>query len=128
MLPQLGVGGWMPRPRKSRAASIRMIWPTPRLAATISTGSTFGSRWRTINRASRAPIDLVARMKSRCLTDSTSPRTRRATLPHPTEATIAASVNAFGRNRMDIKMKRKIAGIASTVSTSRINTSSVQPP
>ena len=44
MLPQLAVGGWTPRPMKSRAASRRMIWPTPRLAATIITGSTLGSR------------------------------------------------------------------------------------
>ncbi len=118
----------MPRPRKSRAASMRMICPTPRLAATISTGSTFGSRCRSIRRVSRAPIDLVARMKSRCLTDSTSPRTSRATLPQPTEATIAASVNALGRKRIDIRMKRKIAGIDSTMSTNRISTSSIQPP
>ena len=118
----------MPRPRKSRAASMRMICPTPRLAATISTGRTLGSRWRTIRRESLAPIDLVARMKSRCFTDSTSPRTRRATWPHPTEATIAARVIGFGRIRIDIRMKRKMAGIASTVSTTRMRTSSIQPP
>src|SRR5256885_1504305 len=32
MLPQLGVGAWIPSPRKSSAASISTTWPTPRLA------------------------------------------------------------------------------------------------
>src|SRR6266852_5156855 len=128
MLPQLGVAGEMPRPRKSRAASMRTTEPRYRLPKTISTWSTLGSRWRRIRRRSSAPRERVATMKSRARTDSTSPRTSRAMLPQPTDAMISASVMVLGLNSIDIRMKRKIAGTARMMSTKRIKSPSISPP
>src|SRR5215467_9791506 len=120
MLPQLGVGGWMPRPRKDSADSARMIWPTARLAATIITGRALGSRWRSITRMAPAPTERVATMNSRDRSDSASARTRRLTLPQPTNAMMNDSVTAFGRSSVLSRMNRKIAGIERMMSTSRM--------
>src|SRR6185437_12331713 len=46
MLPQLGFGGWMPRPRNESPLSSKMALPTPSVMATIAGPSALGSTWR----------------------------------------------------------------------------------
>jgi hypothetical protein len=43
ILPQLAVGGWIPRPRKLNTLSNRMIFPTVNVVATIIGEVTFGN-------------------------------------------------------------------------------------
>src|SRR5690606_13296713 len=43
MYPQEGEGGWTPSPRKERPASSTIVLPIPRVAATITGASTFGT-------------------------------------------------------------------------------------
>ena len=42
--PQLGVGGWMPSPRKLSVVSARMAAPASRVAATMSGAREFGNK------------------------------------------------------------------------------------
>src|SRR2546425_507065 len=83
MLPHAGVGGWTPKPRKLIAASATMKDENWRLATTMMEGATFGSTCRRRRRARLIPSAAAACTKSRCLTDSTSPRTTRAYTTHP---------------------------------------------
>src|SRR5881296_2475450 len=83
MLPHAGVGGWTPKPRKLIAASATMKDENWRLATTMMEGATFGSTCRRRRRIRLIPSAAAACTKSRCLTDSTSPRTTRAYTTHP---------------------------------------------
>src|SRR5204863_3531491 len=60
MRPQDGYGSGMPRPRKEREASVRMVEPSCAVASTISGASVFGSTWRIAIRVSLMPIDFAA--------------------------------------------------------------------
>ena len=53
MLPQLGKGGRMPRPRNDSAASERIAVPMPSVAITISGPRMLGSTW--VNMMRRSP-------------------------------------------------------------------------
>ena len=53
MLPQLGKGGRMPRPRNDSAASARMAPPMPSVAITISGPRMLGRTW--VNMMRRSP-------------------------------------------------------------------------
>lgn len=45
----------MPNPRKERAASTRMAWPTCKVAWTMRGAMVLGTRWRNMMRKSVAP-------------------------------------------------------------------------
>src|SRR5262249_30872894 len=55
MLPQLGRGGWAPRPRYERPDSMRIVWPRSKVVWTTIAGSAFTRRWRTRIRRWLAP-------------------------------------------------------------------------
>ena len=76
-------GGRMPKPRKDRAASMRIANATASVPATMMGPAALGSRWRKIMRASEAPIARQASMNSCSRSDSTTPRTTREVAVHP---------------------------------------------
>ena len=53
--PQVGIGGWTPKPRKDRADSSMIDPPTARVADTTMGPSMFGRMWRRISRPGPAP-------------------------------------------------------------------------
>ena len=76
--PRLGVGGWMPRPRKLSAASNTITTGRCRVASTSTVGRTFGSTCCARIRTSEAPTARAAAANSRSRKDRTSARTTRA--------------------------------------------------
>src|SRR5450759_442952 len=78
MLPQLGVGGLTPRPRKLSEDSRMIAPPTPRVAPTMIGAIALGKIWRKTMRRSRSPTMREATMYSSSRMDSTVPRTTRA--------------------------------------------------
>ena len=78
MLPQLGVGGCTPRPRKLSPASSRIAFAMPNVAATITGARAFGSMWRKMMRPFDAPTVRLASTNSRSRSDRNSARTIRA--------------------------------------------------
>ena len=89
MLPQDGIGGWMPRPRKDRIDSNRMMPPTDSVVATMIGETTLGRMWTNITRLFDAPSAWAARTNSRAFIDRVEPRTSRATPVQPTIEMIA---------------------------------------
>src|SRR5271167_5016823 len=77
MSPQLGVGGWMPRPRKERVASKTMAVGMYSVASTSTGASRFGRMSTNMMRNGPAPSDLAASMYSFSFSDSVWPRTIR---------------------------------------------------
>ena len=77
MPPSVGVGGCTPSPRKLIADSATTICATWKLEMTSSAGTTFGSMWRPMMRASPAPIARTACTNSCSFRDMTRARTRR---------------------------------------------------
>ena len=69
-----------------------------------------------------APIARAARMNSRSLSESTWPRTRRATPIHDENPRTATSAASDGRNTAARKSSRNSIGTASSASTIRIRT------
>src|SRR4030095_15249013 len=62
MLPQLGVGGGMPSPRKDRLASVRMAVAMYRVPTTTSAYRALGNTWRAITRSCPLPRARAAMM------------------------------------------------------------------
>jgi hypothetical protein len=60
MLPQDGVGSWMPSPRNDSADSVSIAPPTPNVAATITGPIALGKIWRHIKRCVEAPTARAA--------------------------------------------------------------------
>ena len=87
MLPQLAIGGWMPRPRNDSTLSNRMMLPIDSVVETMIGEATLGSRWTHMIRALPAPSARAAVTNSRVLSDSVAPRTSRATVVQPTSET-----------------------------------------
>ncbi len=59
--PQLGSGGWVPRPMNDRAASARTANARLTEVCTMTGGAAFGRTCRNSNRRSEAPTDREAR-------------------------------------------------------------------
>jgi hypothetical protein len=83
MLPQAGVGGCTPKPRKEIEASATMNCANCRLATMMIDGATLGRTWRKSSRARPSPRAWAACTNSRSFKDSTSPRTTRAYTTQP---------------------------------------------
>ena len=62
MLPQLAMGGWTPRPRNERPASIRMAVATMNVALTTNGPMTPGRIWRKMVRRAFTPTARAASM------------------------------------------------------------------
>ena len=78
MLPQEGVGGWVPKPKKDRPASATMAPAMPNVAWTMTGPRTLGTRWRVMMRLASAPRARAAWTNSNSLSAKTCPLTRRA--------------------------------------------------
>ncbi|MNI53788.1 hypothetical protein D3C73_1086420 [compost metagenome] len=76
--PQETAGGFMPKPKKLREASIIIVVATLIVDMTIKEDMTLGRICVKIILTSLAPTALAAFTKSRSFTLSTSPRTTRA--------------------------------------------------
>ena len=79
MLPQLGVSGGIPDPRKLRNASVRIAVPQLYVACTASGASVDGRMWRNMTRGSVQPVATAASTKGHSRMDRTSDRTTRLT-------------------------------------------------
>ena len=60
MLPQLGCGGGMPKPRKLTDASASMLPPTETVNSTIIGATICGATWRARMRRVLAPVARAA--------------------------------------------------------------------
>src|SRR5688572_22533277 len=76
--PQLGVGGWVPRPRKLSVASTMIEVAMPRVVVTMMGARQLGRMWRARIIGSRTPRARQDSMYSFSLIESTLPRTSRA--------------------------------------------------
>src|SRR5206468_829486 len=76
--PQLGVGGWVPSPRKESVASTMIEVAMPSVVVTMIGARQFGRTWRRRIHGSRTPSARHASMYSFSLMDRTLPLTRRA--------------------------------------------------
>src|ERR1700733_1264716 len=98
MLPQLGVGGWMPRPRKDRVDSKTMALGMYSVAMTRTGASRFGRMSRNMIRNGPAPSDLAASMYSFSLMDRVWPRTIRAMPAQEKKVTMTMMIVRLGPN------------------------------
>ena len=80
--PQLGVGGWAPRPRKLRADSISSALDAMTAEKTITLPAAFGHMCLNAIRIPLAPTARAASTNSIDLRLRTSPRTSRANMPN----------------------------------------------
>ncbi len=128
MVPQEGVGGCTPSPRKERPASRTIVSPIPSVAATITGAIVFGMRWRTTRRARERPRARPACMNSRSLRLSTSPRTSRVGCGHCVRPSTATIRKIEGSKNAMIVMRSTSRGKEITMSTNRITTESNLPP
>ncbi|MNR15897.1 hypothetical protein D3C85_1324560 [compost metagenome] len=60
MLPQLGICGGMPTPRKLSTASVRMADAAMKVACTIRGANRLGRIWRSRMAGTRVPTDTAA--------------------------------------------------------------------
>ena len=78
MLPQVGVGSVMPRPRKLSIDSVRIAAGTRSVQRTMTGSMPFGSTWRSRMRPVLAPAARAASTYSRSRTASAAARVTRA--------------------------------------------------
>src|SRR3989454_11460493 len=90
--PQLGGGGWVPRPRKLRVASTMIDVAMPSVVVTMMGARQFGRTWRKRIQGSRTPRARQASTYSFSLMDSTLPRTRRGVIGGGTQAAAPRTV------------------------------------
>src|SRR5205807_8816182 len=96
--PHVGVGGWMPTPRKLRTASRKMAFGIPNVRVTMIGPSELGSRCLRINFAGDEPDERAASTDSFSLMDKTWPRTNRARPTQLTSAIAPKMVSRLGPN------------------------------
>src|SRR5713101_10218676 len=77
-LPQLAVGGWIPKPRNDSVLSTRIASATTSVAFTMMGPRQLGNTWRRMMRVFDAPIARDASTNSRSRNDRVAPRTIRA--------------------------------------------------
>src|SRR5216684_1254257 len=128
MLPHAGVGGWTPKPRKLIAASATMKDENWRLATTMMEGATFGSTCRRRRRTRLIPSAAAACTKSRCLTESTSPRTTRAYTTHPAAERLRMMLRRPSPTMALIVIASRMKGKESCTSAMRISTAELIGP
>src|SRR6185312_14931068 len=79
ILPQVGVSGLMPAPRKDRIASVRIADAQKFVPCTINGATVFGNRCRHMILGSAEPTEIAASTYGSSRADSTTERTSRAT-------------------------------------------------
>ncbi len=73
MFPQVGVGGWIPNPRKESADSARMAVAMSRVTLTMTGPMAFGSMWENMIRRFDAPAARAASTNSFSRKDRKTP-------------------------------------------------------
>ena len=101
---------------------------TVSVAATSTGATAFGMSWRTMSRPAPAPAARAASTNSCSLSDSTWPRTMRATDIHELRPMMSVIVHMSGFRNAASARSRKIVGIDSRTSTSRMIAASRAPP
>jgi hypothetical protein len=126
MLPQVGVSGGMPMPRKESTASIRIALAQTKVPCTISAGTVFGRMWRTSSTGVRVPAMMAASTYGSSRTESTIERTRRTTRGISGTMIATMTLSNPARNSETSAIASRIAGIAISPSISRITMASTQ--
>src|SRR3990172_273545 len=114
-------------------ASIRMAAPTWTVARTMTTGMTLGTRWRRMMRMLEAPMVRAASTYWFWALEMAAPRMTRMELTPRSEPTMRMIQNmvSYAEARLaktvSAKMRRMMAGMASTISTMRCTMVSNQP-
>ena len=128
MLPQLGRGGWMPRPRNDSVDSSRIRAPSWAVATTTSGASTFGSTSRKASRSGPAPSARAASTDSCSRTSSTEPRTVRACTAQLRSARTPSRVATLAPSTAMNPIASSSEGNASWMSAARITSASATRP
>ncbi len=128
IVPQLGVGGWTPRPRKLSDASAIIAPAMPSVAWTMTEGNAVGSTCRTTIRAERAPSARAACTYSSSRARSTCPRTRRAYPTHPITHSARMTFVRPGPRTATSAIASRMPGNAIRMSIARLIRSSTAPP
>src|SRR5579883_2522035 len=74
MRPHDGVGGWVPRPRKLSAASVRIAVDSDTVVCTSSGAEMLGTTWRSMMAGVETPTARAASMYGSCATVKVGPR------------------------------------------------------
>src|SRR5579863_6953373 len=128
MLPQLAVGGWMPRPRNDSVASNTTAAGIYKVASTRTGASRFGRMSMNMMRNGPAPSDLAASMYSFSFSDSVWPRTIREMPAQETNAITPMMTVSDGPMTMASARASTTYGKASTASMNRARMVSTMPP
>src|SRR5215469_65728 len=128
MLPQLAVGGWMPRPRKDSVDSKTIAAGIDNVARTSTGAMRLGMMWTNMIRHGLAPSDLAASMYSFSLIDRVWPRTMRAIAAHEKNEITEMTIVRLGPNTTASDSASTRYGKASTVSMNLASTASTKPP
>src|SRR5215831_5698583 len=128
IMPQVGVGGGMPAPRKLSEASAMMTTPMFSVTRTMKVLSTLGRMWVSMMRSAEQPRTLASATKSRCLSVSTSPRMTRAKEAHTSRLMASTSVPRPWPMVTANSRANRIAGKVKAASTTRISTLSTVSP
>jgi hypothetical protein len=126
MLPQLGMLGGVPAPRKERIASTIIADAATKVPCTRSGGNVLGRMWRHRMRKKPVPLAKAASTKGSSRKVSTTPRTRRVT--RGTSATVIAKITFSMLARVSAinAIAISTAGIDISPSMIRITIASVQ--
>ena len=129
MLPQVGVGGWTPKPRNDSNDSVRMACVTKSVTVTMIGPRQFGSMWRKMMRAVDAPLARAASTNSFSFNERNKPRTMRATPIQKNADRMNTTIPTVPPPRaFDITMRTTSSGMARNRSVMRIKRLSSRPP
>jgi len=127
-LPQLGVGGWTPKPRNPKADSRITAWAIPRAAITINEGSVLGSTCLSMVYLAGAPILREASTNSFSFTTSVSPLTIRIKVGNWTNTITIMMLDNPGPIAAIRAIPKRIDGKAIMMSVLRITMCPQIPP
>ena len=105
-----------------------MAVATVSVAATSTGATALGMSWRTMSRPAPAPAARAASTNSCSLSESTWPRTMRATDIHELRPMMRVIVHIVGFRKAASARSRKMVGMDRSTSTSRMMTASRAPP
>jgi hypothetical protein len=119
-VPRLACGSWIPRPRKLRKLSNRMICGTVSVAYTTTGPITFGTTCRNRIRTGLAPAAAAASTNSRSRIAIACPRTILAIVSQPIAPIAANSRYSLRPNTTVSRITKKINGRPLRISITRI--------
>jgi DNA-binding CsgD family transcriptional regulator len=108
--PHVGVGGWIPHPRKDRADSARMAFAINRVTLTVIGPRALGSIWEKMIQRFDPPEARAAMTNSFSRKDRKTPRTILAVGIHRNRMRVAATLASPASKTVDT-MRRTLAGL-----------------